>query len=162
MEGSMRNLPVLALAVLGFAAIPVTDRSGLPGAIAQSRIIPDDGGQALLKCYHRTGLFERAIEIGEAELARRGRWGSLPEGVSVGSLRERYGAEAIRFIRIYWRGAATSAAYQTDVAVMTRLRAGKSEVRTAILASTSAVPAIERLCATATAWREQLTDGTAI
>jgi hypothetical protein len=157
MEGSMRNLPVLVLAVLGFAAVPVTDRSGLPGAIAQSRIIPDDGGQALLKCYHRTGLFERAIEIGEAELARRGRWGSLPEGVSVGSLRERYGAEAIRFIRIYWRGAATSAAYQTDVAVMTRLRAG-----TAILASTSAVPAIERLCATATAWREQLTDGTAI
>jgi hypothetical protein len=146
------------------AACSIVAASSLAGSIAPtvaetpSRILPEDRGKPLLKCYHVTGLYERAIEISDGEIARRGRWTKLPEGVSAATLRERYDADAIRFVRIYWRGAALGSAYQTDIAVMTRSRDGTPQMRTAILADTAIVPTVSRLCKSAVGWVEQIKD----
>jgi hypothetical protein len=123
-------------------------------ASAQPRVVADDLGRNLLRCYHRTGLFERAIEIGEAELAQRGRWKRLPEGTSAASLRQRYEADDVRFLRLYWRGAALGKAYQTDVALLSRRQGERMQTRSAILADTSAVPAVDRLCPGAMRWQD--------
>jgi hypothetical protein len=137
------------------AAVLASEPVSYSRAQAPSRVVPDDGGRSLLKCYHVTGLYERAVEISESEIARRGRWTKIPEGISGANLRERYDADAIRFVRIYWRGAAFGAAYQTDVALLTRQRAGASQMRTAILADTAAVPTVNRLCPSAMGWVEK-------
>lgn len=123
-------------------------------AAANPRVVSDDAGRSLLRCYHRTGVFERAVEIGEGDLAQRGRWKVLPEGVSAASLKTRYEADDVRFVRVYWRGVALGKAYQTDVALLSRVRSGVRQTRSAILADTSAVPAVDRLCPGAMRWQD--------
>jgi hypothetical protein len=137
-----------SLAAVGLIAVAIT--LATPASTAERRQVADVIGAQVLACYHPTGRFERAFEIAESDLLRTSRYSHVPANVGLAYFLERYAAEDVTFIRIYWRGPITAASYQTDVAVATR---GKgTERRTEIVADSALVPALPRLCRSAYEW----------